>query len=142
MKLVTYRRYGGPEVLEYGDAPLPVPGSGEVLVRQRAASINALDYRLMRADPFLVRLEAGFFRPTNGKLGVDVAGVVEAVGPDVTRFRPGDEVLGECFAEGLGLGAFAEFTKIPEKGLALKPSNVSFEDAAALPLAGITALQP
>jgi NADPH:quinone reductase-like Zn-dependent oxidoreductase len=139
MTAVIHRRYGGPDTLEYVERPRPVPDRGQVLVRQSASSINALDYRVMRADPFLVRFHSGLARPRNRRLGVDVAGTVEAVGSGVTRFRPGDAVLGECSPD--GMGAFAQLVCVREQGLVHKPDNVSFEDAAALPLAGITALQ-
>jgi NADPH:quinone reductase-like Zn-dependent oxidoreductase len=118
---------------------MPELGPGDGLVQVRAASINALDYRIMRADPFLVRLGGGFFRPKKERLGADLAGTVESVGPGVSRFKPGDEVLGVCPFD--GLGSFAEHASIAETNLAAKPAGASFEDAATLPVAGLTALQ-
>lgn len=140
MKAITFSEYGPAEVLRLAEVPKPVPKGNEVLVKVRAASVNAADWRMMSASPFLVRLYSGLFRPARiTSLGGDVAGVVEAVGPDVTRFKPGDEVFGEVFAS--GFGGFAEYKCAFESELELKPVNVSFEEAAALPLAGMTALQ-
>jgi NADPH:quinone reductase-like Zn-dependent oxidoreductase len=113
-----------------------VPKSGEVLVRVHAASVNPLDWHFMRGLPYLVRLDAGFGAPKNVRLGVDFAGVVEAVGPGVTHFRTGEEVFGGR------RGAFAEYLIVREQGaLATKPAGVSFAQAAAVPIAGVTALQ-
>jgi NADPH:quinone reductase-like Zn-dependent oxidoreductase len=140
MKAVVYERYGGPEVLRYTEIETPVPAEGEVLVRVKASSVNAADYRMMRADPFLVRLANGLSRPTKTRvLGSDVAGVVEQVGPGVTRFQAGDAVFGNSFHT--GLGAFAEYVRVSENALASLPSGLSCDEAAAVPLAGITALQ-
>lgn len=140
MKAITYSEYGPVEVLRLAEVPKPVPGDNEVLIRVRAASVNAADWRMMSASPFLVRLYNGLFRPKRiTTLGGDVAGVVEAVGPQVTRFKPGDEVFGEVFAS--NFGAFAEYKCAFESELELKPVNASFDEAAALPLAGMTALQ-
>lgn len=139
MKAILYRRYGGPEVLEYADADRPEIGDHEVLVRVHASSINAVDYRMMRADPFLIRGVQGLLRPKRRGLGIDVAGVVEATGPGVTRFEVGDEVFGDAFQD--GMGGFAEYVAIRETALAAKPEGLSFEQAAAVPLAGVTALQ-
>ncbi len=140
MKAIVFSEYGPPEVLHLAEVPKPIPRGNEVLIRVRAASVNAADWRMMRANPFLVRLYSGLFRPKRiTSLGSDVAGVVEAVGTDVTRFKPGDEVFGELFAS--NFGGFAEYKCAFERELELKPSNVSFEEAAALPLAGMTALQ-
>ena len=98
MKAVLLPRYGGPEVLDYTEVPRPTPGPGEVLLSVRATSINAADYRTMRADPFLVRIKAGWFGPKKGLIHVgDVAGVVEKLGPDVQRLNVGDEVFGDAF---------------------------------------------
>jgi len=135
MKAVIYTRYGSPDVLQLKEIEKPAPGVGEVLVKIRAASANPLDWHLMRADPFLVRLGGGLRRPKNPRLGADVAGCVEAVGGNVTQFQPGDEVFGA------GMGSFAEYVTVPESRLALKPSGCSFEQAAALPVAALTALQ-
>ncbi len=140
MKAIVYRQYGGPEVLHLTELGVPKPGPGQVQVRVHATSINAADYRMMRADPFLVRLVNGLFRPTKRYvLGKDVAGVVTEIGPGVTRFSVGDDVFGETPMN--GAGAFAEFTVADERSLARKPGALSFEEAGAVPLAGTTALQ-
>jgi NADPH:quinone reductase-like Zn-dependent oxidoreductase len=140
MKAIVYRQYGGPEVLQIAELEVPAPGPGQVLVQVRATSINAADYRMMRADPFLVRLANGLFRPTKRSvLGKDLAGVVTEVGAGVTRFAIGDEVFGETPFD--GQGAFAEYVLVQEQGLARKPASLSFDEAAAVPLAGTTALQ-
>jgi NADPH:quinone reductase-like Zn-dependent oxidoreductase len=136
MRAIEYTEYGPPEVLRFTEVAKPVPRDDEVLVRIRAASLNALDWRLMRGKPVPVRLMIGGLRkPTLTRPGADVAGEVEAVGRSVTRFKPGDEVFGAC------RGAFAEYVCADEDKLALKPANKSFEEAAAVPVAAITALQ-
>lgn len=117
----------------------PVPGAGQVLVRVRACSMNAADWHILRADPFIARLAVGLFKPNRNVLGCDLAGVVEGVGPGVTRFKPGDEVMGELGSS--GWGAFADRVCAPEGVLVSKPSNLGFDEAAAAPLAGVTALQ-
>ncbi len=139
MKAVVYTRYGGPEVLKPTETAMPAPGPGEALVQVHAAAANTLDWRMMRATPFLARLENGLFRPRITVLGADVAGHVVAVGPQTTRFSPGDAVFGSNF--GHGLGGFAEYIRMKESLLAPKPAHVSFAQAAALPTAGLTALQ-
>ena len=140
MKAIVFRRYGGPEVLEYPDVDQPSAGPGQALVRVRATSINAADYRTMRADPFLVRLDNGLRRPKKRPiLGSDVAGVVEQVGDGVEGLELGDEVFGDSFHD--GMGAFAELVAVREEALVRKPATLSFEEAAAVPLAGVTALQ-
>lgn len=140
MKAVVYERYGGPEVLQLREVEDPTPKPGQVRVRVRATSINAADYRSMRADPFLARVATGLFKPTRTPiLGSDVAGVVEAVGPDVQKWQVGDEVFGDAYVD--GMGALAELVCVREANLVAKPPNVSFEQAAAVPLAGVTALQ-
>lgn len=139
MKAIVHRRYGAPTELIYGDAPLPVPAPGQVRVRVVAASINAADWRIVRADPFLVRLMGhGFFAPKRSGVGVDVAGVVDALGDGVTDFRVGDEVFGGSLA-GCS-GSFAEYETLDAKCLVAKPPRLSFADAAAIPLAAQTAL--
>jgi NADPH:quinone reductase-like Zn-dependent oxidoreductase len=136
MKGIVYRCYGSPDVLRYEDIAKPTAADNEVLVRVRAASVNPLDWHHMEGSPYLVRLDAGFGKPKNPRLGVDFAGTVEAVGRNVKRFKPGDEVFGGKF------GAFAEYVAVREdRTLALKPSNLTFEQAAAVPIAAITALQ-
>lgn len=139
MKAIVYTEYGSPDVLQLKEVETPSPKEDEVLVKVHAASLNAADWHLMRAEPFLARLENGLQRPKNTRLGVDIAGQVEAIGNNVTQFQPGDEVFGEKFET--GLGGFAEYASVPERALALKPTNVSFEAAAAVPLAALTALQ-
>ena len=136
MKAVISRCYGGPEALEYVDVPKPVPTEDEVLVRVHAAAINPLDWHYMRGEPYVMRLESGIGRPKMQGMGVDFAGVVEAVGSKVTKFKPGDEVFG---AAG---GSLAEFVTVREvRNIVRKPSNVSFAEAAAVPIAAVTALQ-
>lgn len=135
MKAIVQDRYGPADVLRLGDVEPPAAAAGEVLVRVHAASVNARDWHVMRGDPYLSRLVFGFGAPKVRVRGTDFAGVVEAVGAGVTRFRPGDEVFGEADA------AFAEYVRLPEGGaLEAKPANLTFEQAAALPLAANTAL--
>lgn len=137
MKAVGQQRYGGPEVLEINEIDQPGVAGNEVLVRVRAASVNARDWHVMRGDPYVARLmDPSMFglRAPKQILGTDFAGVVEAVGPEVRRLKPGDEVFGES------PGAFAEYVKAPETVVDLKPANLTFEQAAALPLAANTAL--
>ena len=140
MKAIVYKEYGPPDVLNLEEVQKPTPNDDEVLLKVHAASANAADWHLMRADPFLVRVMGfGLLRPRNGLLGADIAGRVEAVGRNMTQFQPGDEVFGDLF--GRGLGSFAEYVCAPADALASKPANVSFEEAAAVPLAAVTALQ-
>ncbi len=139
MKAIVRETYGPPDVLHLEDVPVPALGDGDVLVRVGAASANAGDWHLLRGTPWPFRLVAGLRRPKFRIIGTDIAGHVEAVGRHVTQFRPGDEVFGELSR--CGFGAYAEFAAAPEKALALKPANLSFEEAAALPTAGCTALQ-
>ena len=136
MKATVYNRYGPPDVLQIRDVEKPVPKDNEVLIEIRAASVNPLDWRLMRGKPLFARLMTGGLRkPKITRPGVDVAGHVEAVGRNVTEFKPGDEVFGVC------RGAFAEYACVIEDKLAPKPTSLSFEDAAAVPVAAITALR-
>lgn len=139
MRAVLLTQYGPPEGMRLGELPAPTPRANEVLIRVRASSVNAADWRVSRADPFLVRLAYGLCTPRVRVLGAGVAGVVEAVGPSVTRFKPGDAVFGELLRS--GFGAFAELVAAPETSLAAKPDRVTFEAAAAAPLAAVTALQ-
>jgi NADPH:quinone reductase-like Zn-dependent oxidoreductase len=139
MKAIVRETYGPPDVLHLEEVPVPTLRDGDVLVRVRAASANAGDWHLLRGTPLLFRLVAGLRIPKFKIIGTDVAGHVEAVGRNVTQFRPGDEVFGELSR--CGFGAYAEFAAAPEKALALKPANLSFEEAATLPTAGCTALQ-
>jgi len=138
MKAIVYHKYGSPDVLEFEEIQKPTPKEDEVLVKIHTASANPLDWHILRADPFLVRLKLGFLKPKNKILGADIAGRVEAVGRNVKEFQPGDEVFGDIL-ESRG-GAFAEYVSVPERVLVLKPANMTFEEAAAVPLAAITAL--
>jgi len=136
MKAIVIEKYGSPDVLQFKEVERPTPKDNQVLVRVQAASANPLDWHLMRGEPFIARLMGtGLLKPKSSKVGADVAGRVEAVGKDVTQFKPGDEVCGTCN------GSFAEYACAREDRLALKPANVSFEEAAAIPVAAITALQ-
>ncbi len=135
MKAIVQDRYGSPDVLELRDIDKPEIGDDGILVRVRAASVNAYDWHLMRGEPFPARMENGWRRPRSGVRGVDLAGHVEAVGRNVTEFRPGDEVIGHRG------GSFAEYVHGREQNFVAKPANVTFEQAAAVPVAGLTALQ-
>jgi len=136
MKAVVYTEYGPPDVLKIDEVEKPTPQDKQVLIKVHAASINAGDYRVRGGSPFLLRpMIGGLLKPKNTRLGSDVAGRVEAVGENVKQFRPGDEVFG-C-----ANGAFAEYVLAREAYLALKPANRSFEEAAAVPVAALTALQ-
>jgi NADPH:quinone reductase-like Zn-dependent oxidoreductase len=139
MKAIIYTKYGSPDVLELQEIEKPTPKDNEVLVKVHAAATNPADWHLMRAEPFLARLENGLLKPKHTRLGADVAGRVEAAGRNVTQFRVGDEVFGELPLN--ALGSFAEYVCVGEEFLALKPANLSFEEAAAVPLAAFTALQ-
>ena len=135
MKAVVYCDYGTSEVLRVMDIAKPVPTDNQVLVRVRASSVNPYDWHFIRGTPYIMRLGVGLRKPKDTRLGVDFAGTVEAVGKNVTEFKPGDEVWG-----GKG-GAFAQYVVIAEKGLAKKPDNISFEQAGSIDIAGMTALQ-
>ena len=136
MKAIVYRCYGSPDVLNFEDIAKPTPADDEVLVKVVAASVNPLDWHYMRGSPYLMRLGSGLGAPDDSSMGVDFAGTVEAVGRNVKRFNPGDEVFG-----GRG-GAFAEYVTIPEdRALVRKPANITFAQAASVPIAAITALQ-
>ena len=135
MKAIVYCEYGTSEVLKLMDVAKPVPNDNQVLVRVRAASVNPYDWHFIRGTPYIMRLGVGLRKPKDTRLGVDFAGTVEAVGKNVTEFKPGDEVWG-----GKG-GAFAQYVAVSEKGLAKKPDNISFEQAGSIDIAGITALQ-
>jgi NADPH:quinone reductase-like Zn-dependent oxidoreductase len=139
MKAIVYTQYGSPDVLRYQDIEKPTPKENEVLVKIHSAAANPLDWRQMRADPILVRLDGGLRKPKYSILGADIAGVVETVGKNVTQFKAGDAVFAELSDH--GLGGFAEYVCAPETALALKPANVSFEQAAAVPVVGFTAVQ-
>ena len=136
MKAIVCPNYGPPDVLQFTEVEKPVPGDGEILVKIHAASVNALDRHLMKSKPSMrVLTGSGLLKPKDQRIGVDIAGRVEAVGNKVTQFQPGDEVFG------VATGAFAEYACADENELALKPANSSFEDAAAVPVAALTALQ-
>jgi NADPH:quinone reductase-like Zn-dependent oxidoreductase len=135
MRAIVYHEYGSPDVLRCEEVEKPAPAEGEVLIRVRAASINPLDWRMMSGKPYLGRLAFGLRRPKHNRPGVDAAGVVESIGAGVKLFKPGDEVFGAC------RGSLAEYACAPESKLALKPAGVTFEQAAAAPVAGLTALQ-
>lgn len=140
MKAIRRSQYGPPDVLQLKEVEKPIPKENEILVKIHAASVNALDWHLLTADIFLVRLMGeGLRKPKNPRLGADMAGQVEAVGSQVTEFRPGDAVYGDVAP--WGLGSFGEYVAVPEKALAPKPVNLSYEQAAAVPVAGMTALQ-
>ncbi len=139
MKAMVFREYGPPDLLHLEEVDKPVPKDNELLIRVHAASVNALDWHFLRGKPFLVRLEYGLRRPKRTILGYDIAGTVESVGRNVTRFKPGDEVFGGL---GFTLGGFAEYACIAEDGfVALKPLQTTFEQAAAVPAAAVTALK-
>jgi NADPH:quinone reductase-like Zn-dependent oxidoreductase len=140
MKAMVYTQYGSPsDVLHLKEVEKPTPKDNEVLIKVHASSINSAELHLIKADPFLARLSTGLLKPTKTIPGADVAGRVEAVGKDVKQFKPGDEVFGDL--SGCGWGAFAEYVCATENALVLKPANTTFEQAAAAPLAGVTALQ-
>ena len=139
MKAIVYTHYGSPDVLQLKEVQKPVPQDDEVLVKVLAASAAAGDWCLLRAQPFLMRFVYGFLKPKHTILGASLAGRVEAVGRSVTQFKVGDEVFGDLSL--CGFGAFAEYVSAPEKALALKPANISFEQAATVPVSAVTALQ-
>jgi NADPH:quinone reductase-like Zn-dependent oxidoreductase len=139
MKAIVYTEYGSPDVLQFKEVEKPTPVDNEVLVKVHAASANPADWHTMRAEPFLARLANGLFKPGNPRLGSDVAGRVEAVGSSVTQFQVGDEVFG-CLPLN-AMGSFAECVCASEDTFVLKPTHITFEQAAAVPLAALTALQ-
>jgi len=135
MRAHLYHQYGPPTVLKLEDSPKPIPAPNEILIKIHAASVNPYDWHFLRGEPYLLRLMAGLRHPKDPRLGADLAGEVQSVGASVTHFKPGDAVFG------VGKGAFAEFACAQESQLAPKPANISFEQAAAVPIAGLTALQ-
>ena len=141
MKAIICSRYGSPDVLQLREVEKPTPQEDEVMIKIHAASLNSRDLRMLRANPFFMRLKpGGLFRPKNKILGADIAGRVEATGSSVNQFQPGDEVFG-FLPSATGRGTFAEYVCARENFIALKPANLSFEQAAAVPLAAMTALQ-
>jgi NADPH:quinone reductase-like Zn-dependent oxidoreductase len=141
MKAIVCTKYGPPDVLQLQEVAKPAPEADEVLIKIHAASINARDWRMMRAKPFFIRLvPGGFLQPKNKILGGDVAGRVEAIGSNVKQFEPGDEVFG-YLPSATGRGTFAEYVCANENAITLKPANLTFEQAAAVPVAALTALQ-
>lgn len=135
MKAIVYCDYGSPDVLKLAEIAKPVPNDSQVLVKVRAAAVNPYDWHFMRGTPYVMRIGIGLRKPKDTRFGVDFSGTVEAVGRNVTQFKPGDEVFGGK------TGAFAEYLCVSERGLALKPEKMSFEQAGAINIAGITALQ-
>jgi NADPH:quinone reductase-like Zn-dependent oxidoreductase len=135
MKAIVQEKYGSAEVLEFRKIDKPEIGDGEVLVHVRAAGVNPADWAIMSGLPYVARPVYGLRKPKNGVRGTDVAGQVEAVGSSITRFGPGDEVFGWC------VGSFADYAAVAEDALAQKPANLTFEQAAAVPMAGLVALQ-
>jgi NADPH:quinone reductase-like Zn-dependent oxidoreductase len=139
MKTFIYEKYGPPETLRMAEVDKPAPNADEVLVKVLAISVNPADWHSMRGKPLFSRATLGLLRPKHKILGVDIAGQVEAVGSGVTRFKPGDEVYANLLDH--GYGGFAEYVSVPVDVLSLKPANLSFEEAAAVPMAAVTALQ-
>jgi NADPH:quinone reductase-like Zn-dependent oxidoreductase len=137
MKAIVYTKFGSPDVLQLKEVEKPSPKDNELLIKVRAASANAYDWRHLRADPFFIRLMgAGLLKPKHKILGADIAGTVEAVGGHVKQFQPGDDVFGEC-----SYGGFAEYVCVDEDRFVLKPASLTFEEVAAAPMAALTALQ-
>lgn len=139
MKAIVFTEYGSPEVLKFKDIAKPTPKDNEVLIKVRAASANPADWHIMRGAPFIARFTFGLLKPQINRLGADIAGRVAAIGKDVTEFRVGDEVFGSMPLE--AMGSFAEYVCTTEESLVLKPAKLTFEQAAAVPMAALTALQ-
>jgi NADPH:quinone reductase-like Zn-dependent oxidoreductase len=140
MKAIVYHRYGSPDVLQLEEVEKPTPGDDEVLVKVHASSVNDWDWGLLRGKPFANRMMFGLLKPKKVKiLGLDIAGLVEAVGKNVAQLAPGDEVFGDI--SGSGFGGFAEYVCARENTLTLKPASMTFEQAAAMPHVGVLGLQ-
>jgi len=138
MKAIIYTKYGPPGVLQLKDVEKPQPKDNEILIRINATAVNSADWRLRKADPFMVRFFFGLFKPKKNILGVVLSGVIEKIGKDVTSYKAGDQVFG---LSDMSLGTYAEYICLPEtSALAIKPNNISFEEAAAIPFGGHTAL--
>jgi len=136
LKAIRYYKYGSPDVLQLEDVEKPTPNDDQVLIKVHTAAVNSFEHRSVRATPFLIRTSNGLLKPKNPKLGADIAGTVESVGKNVTQFKVGDEVFGD-----IGYGGYAEYVCSRESKIAHKPADVSFEHAAAVPMAALTSLQ-
>jgi NADPH:quinone reductase-like Zn-dependent oxidoreductase len=139
MKAIVNAKYGSPDILQLKEVNKPVPGDNEVLVKVHAASINAFDWHILRGKPSVARLFIGLNKPRYQILGADIAGIIESTGKDVKQLQPGDEVFGDLATS--GAGGFAEYVCASENLLVLKPASITFGEAAAIPMAGMTALQ-
>jgi NADPH:quinone reductase-like Zn-dependent oxidoreductase len=139
MNAIVYHKYGSPDVLKLAQVDKPIPNDNQVLVKVHAASLNYGNLVLLKGEPFLARFAFGLLKPKFPIPGGDIAGRVEAVGKNVKQFQPGQEVFGDLSRS--GWGGFAEYVSVPESALALKPENLTFEEAAAVPMAAVTALQ-
>ncbi|MCA9999455.1 MAG: NAD(P)-dependent alcohol dehydrogenase [Anaerolineales bacterium] len=139
MKAITYTKYGSPEVLRLEEVEKPTPKDNEVLIKIHAAAITAGDVIVLKGEPFVTRFATGLQKPKNAIPGKEIAGRIEAVGQNVTQFQPGDEVFGDLSVA--SWGAFAEYVAVPESAIALKPTNLTFEEAAAVPESAVVALQ-
>jgi NADPH:quinone reductase-like Zn-dependent oxidoreductase len=135
MRAIVYHNYGPPDVLKCEEIEKPVASDDEVLIKIRAASVNPREWHFIRGKPYFVRMMLGLSKPKDMRLGIDAAGQIEAVGRNITQFKPGDEVFGAC------RGALAEYACAPEAALVIKPGNITFEQAASVPTAALTALQ-
>jgi NADPH:quinone reductase-like Zn-dependent oxidoreductase len=139
MKAITYTQYGSPDVLQFKEVEKPAPAENEVLVKIQAAAATIGDVIIVKGEPFVVRFSTGLLAPKHKIPGKEMAGQVEAVGKNVKQFQPGDEVFGDLSV--CGFGAFSEYVAVPERAIALKPANLTFEEAAAVPESAVVALQ-
>jgi NADPH:quinone reductase-like Zn-dependent oxidoreductase len=139
MRAIVGENYGPADNLKLKEVPRPIPGEGEILIKVYASSVNAGDWHVMRGDPFVIRFLFGLFHPKIKILGTDIAGVVESIGKGVTQFKPGDEVFGDVTNH--SFGGFGEYTLSNESQIYTKPTNLTFQEAAALPVTAVTALQ-